>query len=142
MLKLNCLKKRKKNISLNKIIDSDSDMSLTMADEYDWLDRHAIESFMKNILLGIAICIKKSKEIKIPPQLVKENFTESIKYEVNIENYKLYGIDSFDSKSGDNINVNIIDYAPACFSYLRNLEDINQQEKADHFLFQQIIKNI
>ena len=134
MLKLNCLKKRKKNISLNKIIDSDSDMSLTMADEYDWLDRHAIESFMKNILLGIAICIKKSKEIKIPPQLVKENFTESIKYEVNIENYKLYGIDSFDSKSGDNINVNIIDYAPACFSYLRNLEDINIDDMVNSFL--------
>ena len=136
MMKLNCLKKRKgKNkISLNKILDSDSDLSLTVGDEYDWLDKHAIESFMKNILLGIAICIKKSKDIKIPPQLTKDFFTDSIKFEVNLKNYRLYGIDSFDSKSNDNINVNIIDYAPACFAYLRTLEDINIDDMVNSFL--------
>ena len=64
MMKLNCLKKRKKNLSLDKILDSDSDLSLTYADEYDWLDKHAIESFMKNMLLGIAICIKNQKILK------------------------------------------------------------------------------
>ena len=51
-----------------------------------------------------------------------------------MKNYRLYGIDSFDSKSEDNINVNIIEYAPACFAYLRALEDINIDDIVNSFL--------
>ena len=32
-------------------------------DQFDWLEKHAMEFFMRNILLGIAISIKRSKQI-------------------------------------------------------------------------------
>ena len=136
MTKLNCLKKKKqkKTLEISNILSPDLSTSLTMDDQYDWLDKHAMKSFMKNILLGIAISIKKSKEIQIPKTFNKNDFADSVKYEVNLQNYNLYGIDSYDVSSEEYLNVKIIDYAPACFSYLRKLEEINIDDMIKSFL--------
>ena len=136
MIKLNCFKKKKQRKtmeSLSGILSPDLSTSLTMDDQYDWLDKHAMKSFMRNILLGIAISIKKSKEIKIPKKFGKNDFADSVKYEVNFNNYQQYGIDSYDVSSEEYLNVKIVDYAPACFSYLRKLEDINIDDMIKSF---------
>ena len=91
MTQLNCCKKRKKEGDLNdisNILSQDLTLSLTLDDQYDWLDKHAMESFMKNILLGIAISLKKSKNLKITENLEKDDFVDSVKYEVNFKNFK------------------------------------------------------
>ena len=138
MTQLHFCKKAEKNKNISRIsgiLNPDLSMSLAIDDDqYDWLDKHAIKSFMKNILLGIAISIKKSKETQIPKLLGKKEFLDSIKYEVNFKNYKLYGIDSYEVSSEDNINVKIIEYAPSCFSFLRKLEDINLDDMIKSFL--------
>ena len=137
MTTLNCIKKRqrKKNgLRLSNFLSPDLSLSLTVDDQYDWLDKHAMKFFMKNILLGISICLKKAKEKKIKEKFEKSDFTDSVKYEVNFKNYKLYGIDSYDIKSDDYINVNITEYAPECFAYLRKLEDIDMDEMIRSFL--------
>ena len=136
MTKINCFrnKTRKTLGSISSILSPDLTAGLTIDDQYDWLDQHAIKSFMKNILLGIAISIKKSKEVEIPKKLGKNEFMDSIKHEVNFKNYKLYGIDSYEVSSKDYINVNIIEYAPTCFSFLRKLEDINIDDMIKSFL--------
>jgi len=136
MIKLNFCKKRKRRAldDLSDILNPNSSASLTMEDKYDLLDKHAMKSFMKNILLGIAISIKKSKEIQIPKKLGKNEFADSIKHEVNFKNYKLYGIDSYDVSSEEYLNVKIIDYAPSCFSFLRKMEGINIDDMINSFL--------
>ena len=137
MTTLNCIKKRQRQntkSALADILSPDLSLSLTVDDQYDWLDKHAMKSFMKNILLGISICLRKAKEKKIKEKFEKNDFADSIKYEVNYKNYKLYGIDSYDIKSEDYINVNITEYAPECFAYLRKLEDINMDEMISSFL--------
>ena len=137
MTTLNCIKKRqrkKTNLRLSNLLSPDLSLSLTVDDQYDWLDKHAMKFFMKNILLGISICLKKAKEKKIKEKFEKSDFTDSVKYEVNFKNYKLYGIDSYDIKSDDYINVNITEYAPECFAYLRQLEEIDMDEMIISFL--------
>ena len=137
MTTLNCIKKRqrkKNSLRLSNFLSPDLSLSLTVDDQYDWLDKHAMKFFMKNILLGISICLKKAKEKKIKEKFEKNDFTDSVKYEVNFKNYKLYGIDSYDIKSDDYINVNITEYAPECFAYLRKLEDIDMDEMIRSFL--------
>ena len=134
---LNCCKKKSKNKTLNDIsntLNPDLSATLSIEDQYDWLDKHAMKSFMKNILLGIAICVQKSKEIKIPKKLAKKDFDESVKYEVNFKNYEDYGIENYDVKEEDYLNINIIEYAPTCFCYLRRLEDINLDDMVKSFL--------
>ena len=137
MTQLNCCKKRKKKIDMEEIsniLNPDLSLSLTIEDQYDWLDKHAMESFMKNILLGIAISIKKSKDLILPKNFNKSDYIDTIKYQVNFKNYKQFGIDLYDVKSDEYLNVNIIEYAPKCFAYLRELEDINIDDMVKCFL--------
>ena len=135
-IKLNCCEnKNKKSLSnSSNILNLNFSSTLSLDDQYDWLDKHAMKSFMKNILLGIAISIQKSKEIKIPNTLDKVDFEESVKYEVNFKNYEDYGIENYDVKEDDYLNVNIVEYAPKCFCYLRQLEDINLNDMVKSFL--------
>ena len=137
MTQLNCCKKRKKEADLNdisNILSQDLTLSLTLDDQYDWLDKHAMESFMKNILLGIAISLKKSKNLEITENLEKDDFVDSVKYEVNFKNFKQYGIEIADIQSDEYLNVKIIEYAPKCFAFLRNLEEINIDNMIESFM--------
>ena len=134
MLRLKCLEKhmKKKNFQdMTNILKNDLTTSLTLYDQYDWLDKHAMEFFMRNILLGIATSLKKSKDQKIVSKFNKNDFVDSIKYEINFSNFDL---NDNETKNSEYLDIKIIEYAPKCFAFLRNLEDINIDNMIKCFL--------
>ena len=134
MLKIKCLNKYNKmtNIEdMGKILNNNLSMSLTLDDQYDWLDKHAIEFFMRNILLGIAISLKKSKKKKIFSKFDKNDYVDSIKHEINFSNFDLKDEETLNSEY---LDIKCIEYAPKCFAYLRDLEGINIDEMINSFL--------
>ena len=134
MFKIKCLNKYNKmnNIEdMGKILNNNLSMSLTLDDQYDWLDKHAIEFFMRNILLGIAISLKKSKKKKIFSKFDKNDYVDSIKHEINFSNFDLKDEETLNSEY---LDIKCIEYAPKCFAYLRDLEGINIDEMINSFL--------
>ena len=115
---------RKTNKSLNEsIID----------DQFDWLEKHSMEFFMRDIYLSIAHCIYNSKSYGTNiylEDLDKEN-EAMIKHNICFENFKLNDITVNQSEY---LDVNVIEYAPKIFAYLRNLEHINIKEMVNSFL--------
>ena len=108
-------------------------------DQFDWLEKHAMEFFMRDILLGIAHCINNSKEFKkdgeknIKLDLQNKENEEILKHNITIQNFPLSEKDPEVSKSRY-LNINIHEYAPKIFAYLRNLEEIDLDEMINSFL--------
>ena len=105
----------------------------TVEDQFDWLEQHSMEFFMRDILLSVAHCIHESKSYDINISLI--NFEEeneaSIKHTINLNTFKL---DDPTVTESQFIDVKIIDYAPKIFAYLRNLENIDIDQMAESFL--------
>ena len=113
------------NVSLND--------SLTQEDQFDWLEKHAMEFFMRDILLGVAYCINKGKDYGTNiylEDLDKENENVN-KYNICFENFKL---NDATVNASEYLNVNIIEYAPKIFAFLRNLEKIDIDQMINSFL--------
>ena len=115
-----------------------TDDASKIEDQFDWLEKHAMEFFMRDILLGIAHCINNSKEytsngenIKLDLQS-KEN-EEILKHHITIDNFPLRERDEAVAASRY-LNITINEYAPKFFAYLRNLENINLDEMVESFL--------
>ena len=114
-----------------------NDDSTKYEDQFDWLEKHAMEFFMRDILLGIAHCINNSKEftkngdIKLDLQS-KEN-EDILKHHITIDNFTLKERDKNVAESRY-LNIKINEYAPKIFAYLRNLENIDLDEMTDSFL--------
>ena len=107
-------------------------------DQFDWLEKHAMEFFMRDILLGIAHCINNSKEYtkdggKIYLNLLNKENEELLKHNITINDFELKERDVEVSKSRY-LNINIIEYAPKIFAYLRDLENIVLDEMIESFL--------
>jgi len=106
---------------------------LIIEDQFDWLEKHSMEFFMRDILLSVAHCIYEAKSygknIELN-NLEKEN-ESFIKHKINFENFKLEDETITQSQF---LDVNIIDYSPKIFAYLRNLENINIDKMAESFL--------
>ena len=106
---------------------------LITEDQFDWLEKHSMEFFMRDILLSVAHCIYQAKSygenIELN-NLEKEN-ESFIKHKINFENFKLEDETITQSQF---LDVNIIDYSPKIFAYLRNLENINIDKMAESFL--------
>ena len=105
-------------------------------DEFDWLEQHAMEFFMRDILLGIAHCIYDSKSYgKISFNNLINNLEEEnqavTKHNINFDNFKLNDDTVLNSQF---LDVKIINYAPKIFAYLRNYEEINIDEMTESFL--------
>ena len=103
-------------------------------DQFDWLEKHAMEFFMRDILLGVAHCIHNSKQFgndKLDLQ-AKLN-EETIKHNITINNFPLKDRDE-EVANSKFLNVNIVEYAPKIFSYLRNIEKINLDDMIESFL--------
>ena len=102
-------------------------------DQFDWLEKHSMEFFMRDILLSVAHCIYEAisygKNIDLY-DLQKEN-EAFIKHNISFDNFKLE--DETVSMSPF-LDVKIIDYAPKIFAYLRNLENIKIDKMAESFL--------
>ena len=107
-------------------------------DQFDWLEKHSMEFFMRDILLGIAVCINKSKEYTkngqtIKPDLQSNENLDILKHHITIDNFPLKERDKNVAESRY-LNINISEYAPKIFAYLRNLEDIDPDEMIESFL--------
>ena len=103
-------------------------------DQFDWLEKHAMEFFMRDILLGVAHCIHNSKQFgndKLDLQ-AKLN-EETIKHNITINNFPLKDKDQ-EVANSKFLNVNIVEYAPKIFAYLRNIEKINLDDMIESFL--------
>ena len=107
---------------------------LKQEDQFEWLERHTMEFFVRDILISIAHCINSSKlnENDIQPIDLEELDYESSKTD-RITLDKLTLDDSTVSQS-DYLDVTIKEYAPETFAYLRNLEQINADKMVESFL--------
>ena len=105
--------------------------SLASVDQFDWLETHAMEFFMRDILIGVATCIYNSK-VHLQNEYFGEKDNEEItKYNINFENFSL---NDETVKNSQYLDVNIIEYAPKYFSFLRKLEKIDLDEMVNSFL--------
>ena len=105
-------------------------------DQFDWLERHAMEFFMRDILLGIAHCLYNSKENYNKGEKLdlqnKEN-KEIIKHHITFDNFAFKEKEKAVVDSGY-LNINIIEYAPKIFAHLRQLENIDIDNMIESFL--------
>ena len=141
-----CIRKKKRikllsNKTLNNIrnvtVVSKDDTSLSF-DPFEWLERQVMEYFMRDILLGVSVCLKKSKKYDVYSNkginLNSNDFKKISNYEINFENYKQYHVNDESVFKTVYLNVKVIDYAPKCFYYLRHLEKIDIDEMIESFL--------
>ena len=116
---------------------SKDDPSLS-SDPFEWLERHVMAYFMRDILLGVSICLKESKKHEIysseTMELNSQDFKDISKYEINFQNYNDYQLNDNSVFNTEYLNVKVIDYSPKCFSYLRNLEKIDIDDMIESFL--------
>ena len=115
-----------------------NDDSSKYEDQFDWLEKHSMEFFMRDILLGIAHCINNSKEFTkdgqtLKPDLQSKENEEILKHHITIDNFPLRERDEAVAASRY-LNITINEYAPKFFAYLRNLENINLDEMVESFL--------
>ena len=107
--------------------------SNNLEDQFDWLEKHSMEFFMRDILLSVAYCIKESKSYDTNISIIdfeKEN-ESSIKHTINLNTFNL---DDQSVSESQFIDVKIIDYAPRIFAYLRSLENIDIDQMSESFL--------
>ena len=125
------------NINKRKTINRNFSKSLVEAltpeDQFDWLEKHAMEFFMRDILLSVSHCIYSGKSYGkniYLQDLEKENET-FIKHRIGFDNFKL---DDPSVSESEFLDVTVIEYAPKIFAYLRNLEHIDIDEMSESFL--------
>ena len=102
-------------------------------DEFDWLEKHSMEFFMRDILLSVAHCISESKSYGTNIYLhdLEQENESYIKHQISFDSFKL---DDQTVIQSPFLDVKIVDYAPKIFAYLRNLEKINIDKMAESFL--------
>ena len=112
--------------------NNNGELSLTMmSDPFSWLENHVMAFFMRDILLGICTCLNESKNYDENIKIKKNDFSEILKHEINNENYNL---NDQTVNTKDYLNIQIMEYAPKCFAYLRNLENIDINLMIESFL--------
>ena len=137
-------KKRKKLLNIKTInsgrratIITKNEISLG-SDPLEWVENHIMEYYMRDILLGVAVSLKKSKKYEVYSSenidLTPDDCKDKEKYEINFENYKEYELNDKTVENSEYLNVKIIDYAPKCFSYLRRFEKIDIDKMIESFL--------
>ena len=136
-------KKKKLNlISANRSLSTfrrttNRDDPSLASDLFEWLENHVMEYFMRDILLGVVASLKKSKDYENElenTELNQQDYGKYSKFEINFDNYKDYNLNDDTVENSEYLNVRVIDYAPKCFYYLRNLEDIDIDNMIESFL--------
>lgn len=105
--------------------------SSTRDDQFELLEKHSMEFFMRDIVLSVAHCIYTSKSYgkKIDLKDLEKENESFVKHNIGFDTFKLN-----DKTIGKTLKVNVIEYAPKIFAYLRNLENINIEKMANSFL--------
>ena len=124
------------NADQNNALFNDNDTKLV--DQFDWLEKHAMEFFMRDILLAIAHCINNSKQYtengeKIKLNLQNKENKETLKHHITLKDFPLKDKEEEVLKS-NYLNIKITEYAPKMFAFLRNFENINLDEMVESFL--------
>ena len=107
------------------------------SDLFEWLENHVMEYFMRDILLGVAASLKRSKQYENNienMELNQQDYGKYSKFEINFDNYKEYDLNDDTVEKSEYLNIRVIDYAPKCFYYLRNLEKIYIDNMIESFL--------
>ena len=114
--------------TLNKTITENK----SSEEQFSWLESHSIEYFIRDIFIGISTALKKSTEKYGKTSQIIPSYThQSIKYTIHFGNFCL---DDETVKESDYLDIKIEEFAPRCFSYLRNLENIDMKEMVNQFL--------
>ena len=124
-----------KNLEKNNSIKRENTVTLLENDPFDWLDKHIMECFMRDILIGIASGLKRSK--RYGKNIVLKNGGDSMEFEKYIINFgSLQKLKLGDEtiNNSDYLNIKIVNYAPKSFAYLRQIEDINIDKMIESFL--------
>ena len=134
LLKNNSVSKMRYTRTLSNNIRIKKDLSLEN-DPYEWLESHVMECFMRDILIGVATGLKRSKSFG--NEILMENPGDSMDYEQYDINFKT--LEEFELKDetineSDYLKIKVTNYAPKSFAYLRNLENINIDEMIESFL--------
>ena len=130
---LHSLRKTKTNSQFNRSFSKPLSDTLTTEDQFDWLEKHAMEFFMRDILIGVSHCIYADKSYGkniYLQDLNKENET-FVKHNIGFDNFRLNDSSVLQSEY---LDVTVIEYAPKIFAYLRNLEHIDIDSMAESFL--------
>ena len=125
-----------KNLEKSKSIREDKNISLLIEkDPFGYLDNHTLECFMRDILIGIASALKRSK--KYGKNIVLKDGGNSMKYERYTINFGVLGEYDFGDETinkSDYLRIKVVNYAPRSFAYLRQLENIDIDEMIQSFL--------
>ena len=114
--------------TLNKTITNNK----TSEEQFSWLENHSIEYFIRDIFIGISTALKKSTEKYGKTSQIMPSYThQTTQYTIHFGNFCL---DDETVKNSDYLDVKIEEFAPRCFSYLRNLENIDMNEMVNQFL--------
>ena len=118
--------------------DADTTAKLGTKDEYEWIERHVLKNFMRDIFIGISYCIDfDSKNIKDYDINLKHPGVKQL--DMQLRNIKLqtdYKLDNTIGKNEEdnNYEVQIIEYAPEIFQLVRNKEGIDFKKMVKSFL--------
>ena len=125
-----------KNLERTKSIKEDKSISLLIEkDPFGYLDKHTLECFMRDILIGIASALKRSK--KYGNNIVLKDGGNSMKFErytINFGNLGEYDFGDETINKSDYLRIKVVNYAPRSFAYLRQLENIEIDEMIQSFL--------
>ena len=114
--------------SLNKSLTN----NLSAEEQFSWLESHSIEYFIRDIFIGISTALQKSNEKYGKVSQIIPSYTHQVdQYSIDFENFSL---NDNTVKNSDYLDIKIQDFAPKCFNYLRNLEQIDIDEMVDQFL--------
>ena len=127
------MQRRSTMSKMSRSLSKSLNETLSPEDQFEWLEKHAMEFFMRDILLSLAHCIYSGKSYGkniYLQNLDKENESYII-HNIGFDNFRLNDPSVTES---DYLDVTVIEYAPKIFAYLRNLEEINIVEMANSFL--------
>lgn len=132
ILEKNIIANYQRSKSYRKTLNKNINEKLSVEEQYKWLEAHSIEYFIRDIFIGISHALSKSTEKygKID-QVIPSNTLESRKYTINFSNFNL---DDDTVEKSDYLDIKIEEFAPKCFAYLRNLENIDMNDMVNQFL--------
>ena len=136
----NCVKRRRSKIILSsKTINTNlrnNESSITS--DFEWLENHIMEYFMRDILIGVALSLKESNKYdefsNKYMNIKQEDFNYIEEHKIDLTNYYNYNLGDETISSSPYLDVKVIDYAPKVFSYLRKIENININKMIESFL--------
>ena len=125
-----------KNLEKNQSLRRENSTNLLIEnDPFEWLESHIMKCFMRDILIGIASALKRSK--KYGKKIELKNGGNSMnfeRYSINFGVLKDLKLGDESINKSDYLNIKIVNYAPRSFAYLRQLENIDIDEMIESFL--------